>query len=86
MLNASGDDAVIPPTRYVFGAFAGTQRIVGASLAEFAVKELKGKRVAVIAHDDDFGNANLATAKAVRERARRRRWSQPSAFRRASPT
>src|SRR5690349_14711108 len=34
MLNASGDGAVIPPTRYVFGAFAGTQRTVGATLAE----------------------------------------------------
>ena len=65
MLNASGDGAVIPPTRYVFGAFAGTQRTVGATLAEFAVKELKGKRVAVIAHDDDFGIANSTTFKAV---------------------
>src|ERR1044072_2791550 len=35
MLNASGDGAVIPPTRYVFGAFAGTQRTVGATLAEY---------------------------------------------------
>ena len=65
MLNASGDGAVIPPTRYVFGAFAGTQRTVGASLAEFAVRELKGKRVAIIAHDDDFGIANSTTFKAV---------------------
>ena len=65
MLNASGDAAVIPPTRYVFGAFAGTQRTVGATLAEFAVKELKAKRVAIIAHDDDFGVANSTTFKAV---------------------
>ena len=65
MLNASGDGAVIPPTRYVFGAFAGTQRTVGATLAEFAVKELKGKRVAIIAHDDDFGVANSTTFRAV---------------------
>jgi len=65
MLNASGDGAVIPPTRYVFGAFAGTQRTVGATLAEFAVKELKGKRIAVIAHDDEYGVANSATLKAV---------------------
>ena len=65
MLNASGDGAVIPPTRYVFGAFAGTQRTVGATLAEFAVKELKAKRVAIIAHDDDFGVANSTTFKAV---------------------
>jgi branched-chain amino acid transport system substrate-binding protein len=65
MLNASGDGAVIPPTRYVFGAFAGTQRTVGATLAEFAVKELKAKRIAIIAHDDDFGVANSTTFKAV---------------------
>ena len=68
MLNASGDGAVIPPTRYVFGAFGGTQRTVGATLAEFAVKELKGKRLALVAHDDDYGKANVATIRAVAAR------------------
>jgi branched-chain amino acid transport system substrate-binding protein len=68
MLNASGDSAVIPPTRYVFGAFGGTQRTVGATIAEFAIKELKGKRVALVAHDDDYGVAN---AKTIREVAKR---------------
>ncbi|MBV8838799.1 MAG: ABC transporter substrate-binding protein [Alphaproteobacteria bacterium] len=68
MLNASGDNAVIPPTRYVFGAFGGTQRAVGATIAEFAVKELKGKRIALIAHDDDYGVANAATVRAVAKR------------------
>ena len=68
MLNASGDAAVIPPTRYVFGAFGGTQRAVGATLAEFAVKELKGKRLALVAHDDDYGKANVATIRAVAAR------------------
>lgn len=65
MLNAAGDGAVIPPTRYVFGAFGGTQRSVGATIMEFAIKELKAKKVAMIAHDDDFGNSNTATATAV---------------------
>ena len=65
MLNASGDAAVIPPTRYVFGAFGGTQRTVGATIAEFAVKQLKGKRIALIAHDDEYGTANTATIRAV---------------------
>ena len=65
MLNASGDAAVIPPTRYVFGAFGGTQRTVGATIAEFAVKQLKGKRIAVVAHDDEYGTANTATIRAV---------------------
>ena len=68
MLNAAGDVAVIPPTRYVFGAFGGTQRTVGGTIMEFAIKQLKGKRIAYIAHDDDFGNANWATAKAVAAR------------------
>ena len=68
MLNAAGDNAVFPPTRYMFGSFQATQRVYGSALAEFAVKELKAKRVAVIVHDDDYGKANLAAAKAVVER------------------
>src|SRR6187455_6989 len=68
MLNAAGDAAVIPPTRYVFGAFGGTQRTVGGTIIEFAVKELKAKRIAFISHDDDFGNANTSTAQAVAKR------------------
>ena len=43
MLNASGDSAVIPPTRYVFGAFAGTQRTVGATLAEIRRQGAEGQ-------------------------------------------
>ena len=38
------------------------------SLAEFAVKELKGKRLALVAHDDDYGKANVATIRAVAAR------------------
>lgn len=68
MLNAAGDNAVIPPTRYVFGAFGGTQRAVGGTIMEFAIKQLKGKKIAYIADDNDFGNANWAVAKAVAER------------------
>ena len=68
MLNAAGDNAVFPPTRYMFGSFQGTQRVYGSALAEFAVNELKAKRVAVIVHDDDYGKANLAAAKSVIER------------------
>jgi branched-chain amino acid transport system substrate-binding protein len=62
MLNASGDGAVFPPTRYVFGAFGGTQLTVGGTIADFAVRALKGKRIAIIAHDDDYGAANTAAA------------------------
>ncbi len=62
MLNASGDSAVFPPTRYVFGAFGGTQWTVGGTIADFAMRALKGKKIAIIAHDDDYGAANSAAA------------------------
>ncbi len=65
MLNAAGDNAVIPPLRYTFGAFHGTQRTYAAALAGVAVQHLKVKRVAVIVHDDDYGKANLATTEAI---------------------
>jgi branched-chain amino acid transport system substrate-binding protein len=68
MLNAAGDGGVFPATRYMFGAFGGTQRTVGATIMEFAIKELKGKKIAFIAHDDDFGNSNWSTAQAVAKR------------------
>jgi branched-chain amino acid transport system substrate-binding protein len=68
MLNAAGDNAVFPPTRYMFGSFQATQRVYGSALAEYAVKGLGAKRVAIIVHDDDYGKANLAASKAVVER------------------
>jgi branched-chain amino acid transport system substrate-binding protein len=68
MLNAAGDNAVFPPTRYVFGSFHGTQRVYGAGLANFAVASLKPKRAAIIVHDDEYGNGNLKTVKATLER------------------
>jgi branched-chain amino acid transport system substrate-binding protein len=68
MLNAAGDSAVIPPTRYVFGAFGGTQRTVGSTIMEFAIKELKGKKIAYLTHPDEFGAANAAAAQAVAAR------------------
>lgn len=65
MLNAAGDNAVFPPTRYMFGSFHGTQRTYGAALVVFGAKELKAKRLAIIVHDDEYGKANLATSSAV---------------------
>lgn len=67
MLNAAGDNAVFPPTKYVFGSFHGTQRVYGGALAAYAADALKVKKVAIIVHDDDYGNANLKTTKAVLE-------------------
>ena len=68
MLNAAGDNAVFPATRYMFGSFQATQRVYGSALAEYAVKGLGAKRIAIIVHDDDYGKANLAASKAVVER------------------
>ncbi len=63
MLNAAGDAAVFPPTRYTFGAFGGTQRTVGGSLIDFVTSKLGAKKIAYIAHDDDFGASNFLAAK-----------------------
>jgi branched-chain amino acid transport system substrate-binding protein len=68
MLVAAGDPGVFPPTRYMFGSFGGTQRLYAAALTEFAARQLKSKRLAIIVHDDEYGNASLATAKAVAAR------------------
>ena len=68
MLDAAGDAGVFPPTRYMFGSFQGTQRVYASALTEFAAKDLRAKRLAIIVHDDDYGNASLATARAVAAR------------------
>ncbi len=68
MLNAAGDGAVFPPTRYVFGAFGGTQLTVGGTLVDFVAKQLKAKTIAYLGNDDDFGAANLAAAKFMAEK------------------
>lgn len=65
MLNASGDDAIFPPTRYTFGGFSGTQKSVGATLVQFAATHLKGRRIGYIGHDDAYGKSNFESAKAV---------------------
>lgn len=68
MLNAAGDKAVFPPTRYVFGAFGGTQLTVGGTLADFVSKQLNAKRIAWMGNDDDFGAANLAAVRFMAEK------------------
>jgi branched-chain amino acid transport system substrate-binding protein len=69
MLVAAGDAGVFPPIRYMFGSFQGTQRVFASALTEFAIKELKAKRLAVVVHDDEYGSASLATIKAIAERS-----------------
>ncbi len=63
ILNAAGDNAIFPPTRYMFGAFGGTQLTVGGTMMDFIAKQLNAKTVAYLGNDDDFGSANLAAAK-----------------------
>jgi branched-chain amino acid transport system substrate-binding protein len=69
MLNASGDPAVFPSTRYVFGSFPGSQGAIGAGIMGFAIESLKGKRIAYIAHNDEYGASNYGAAKALADKA-----------------
>lgn len=64
-INASGDTAVFPPTRYQFGAIPGTQRSTMVAVMLFSMDHLKGKRLALIGPDDDMGRAAYRFAKAV---------------------
>jgi len=62
MLNASGDGALYPPSKYIYGAFSISQRAVGGSMVQFAVEHLKAKKIGYINHDDAYGGWNLEAA------------------------
>lgn len=62
MLNASGDGALYPPSKYIFGAFSISQHAVGGSMVQFAAEHLKGKKIGYINHDDAYGGWNLEAA------------------------
>lgn len=62
MLNASGDGALYPPSKYIYGAFSISQRAVGGSMVQFAAEHLKGKKIGYINHDDAYGGWNLEAA------------------------
>ncbi|MCA0241598.1 MAG: ABC transporter substrate-binding protein [Proteobacteria bacterium] len=62
MLNASGDGALYPPSKYIFGAFSISQRAVGGSMVQFASEHLKAKKIGYINHDDAYGSWNLEAA------------------------
>ncbi|WP_291772369.1 ABC transporter substrate-binding protein [Castellaniella sp.] len=62
MLNASGDGALYPPSKYIYGAFSISQHAVGGSMVEFAVDHLKAKKIGYINHDDAYGTWNLTAA------------------------
>lgn len=67
MLNASGDGALYPPSRYIYGAFSISQYALGGSAVQFAADHLKAKKVGYINHDDAYGAWNLTAAKAQAE-------------------
>lgn len=62
MLNASGDGALYPPSKYIYGAFSISQYAVGGSMVEFAVDHLKAKKIGYVNHDDAYGTWNLTAA------------------------
>ncbi|OUL99699.1 receptor [Variovorax sp. JS1663] len=62
MLNASGDGALYPPSKYIYGAFSISQRAVGGSMVQFAAEHLKAKKIGYINHDDAYGGWNLEAA------------------------
>lgn len=62
MLNASGDGALYPPSKYIYGAFSISQRAVGGSMVQFAHEHLKAKKIGYINHDDAYGGWNLEAA------------------------
>lgn len=62
MLNASGDGALYPPSKYIYGAFSISQYAVGGSVVEFAVDHFKAKKIGYINHDDAYGGWNLTAA------------------------
>jgi len=62
MLNASGDGALYPPSKYIYGAFSISQYAVGGSMVQFGAEHLKGKKIGYINHDDAYGGWNLEAA------------------------
>ena len=62
MLNASGDGALYPPSKYIYGAFSISQHAVGGSMVQFAFEHLKAKKIGYINHDDAYGGWNLEAA------------------------
>ena len=64
MLNASGDGALYPPSKYIYGAFSISQHAVGGSMVQFANEHLKAAKIGYINHDDAYGGWNLEAAQA----------------------
>lgn len=67
MLNASGDGALYPPSKYIYGAFSISQHALGGSAVQFAAEHLKAKKIGYINHDDAYGAWNQEAAEAQAE-------------------
>lgn len=67
MLNASGDGALYPPSRYIYGAFSISQHALGGSAVQFVAEHLKAKKIGYINHDDAYGTWNLTAAQSQAE-------------------
>ena len=63
MLNASGDGALYPPVKQIYGAFSISQHAVGGSVVEFSVQHFKARKIGYINHDDAYGSWNIEAAK-----------------------
>jgi len=63
MLNASGDGALYPPSKYIYGAFSISQYAVGGSMVQFAAEHLKASKIGYLNHDDAYGGWNLEAAR-----------------------
>jgi len=63
MQAASGDGALYPPSRYIFGALSISQYAEGGSIVEFATKHLNARKIGYINHDDAFGAWNVEAAR-----------------------
>lgn len=67
MLNASGDGALYPPSKYIYGAFSISQHALGGSAVQFVAEHLGAKNIGYINHDDAYGGWNLTAAEAQAE-------------------
>jgi branched-chain amino acid transport system substrate-binding protein len=61
-LDASGDQCIYPPSKYIFAGLGITQHAVGGSMIDFVTKHLKAKRISWICHSDAYGNWNIEAA------------------------
>src|SRR3546814_8727989 len=70
MLNASGDGALYPPSKYIYGAFSLSQHAVGGSMVQFAAEHFTAKQIGYINTEDSYCAWNLECRKSTRLNSR----------------